>query len=570
MTTVALTCILQTLWTLVGESPISKEVAREIISHLFERLNIQFPDNFESIFKDETIHRSAFLNFISKIFERITEVQPSDIEKASFDFCHNHITTTDTSESELESLWVIFCRLSDASEYPPIVKDENTTVFYLLLKKSSYQEHILKNGTKYKLTFSKLVNLCDSETQEKTDLYISEFISCLEKIVIQTDRVGWVYVKCSRNKSYSKFTKRWCCLKDYNLYLYNTKESVFKPHLHFSISSNIKLKLLCDKQSLQPSICLTLENGLVYQLKASGNSTQNWFRSLEAVQSSRKSKTVFPLRESRLNTSMPNIYKGSSSPSLFIESDVPVRESAELKDGFKQVRDRWDCFISLKRQGNCGKTMMTTRTRILADVAPGDYKLKDLMPVRDLPPLRPKHTVVKNVQWIRKKIGQASGKIVFPHSFNEYVVIEYATSEFLSYYGCTFADMSSRNVSLSLRHGIQDFDYKRGYLEEFVLKNSTGAGIEKHDFTHLDCPLEEDSGFFILGEMYDENELHLTAFKIPPLHTLFVPRGCIHSNDYLQGVWRTMLSDEADIDHVTLVKRLINSKKADQFHFKFY
>ncbi len=114
-------------------------------------------------------------------------------------------------------------------------------------------------------------------------------------------------------------------------------------------------------------------------------------------------------------------------------------------------------------------------------------------------------------------------------------------------------------VALLYRHAIQDFSYQNEYLSDYVTSPDAlgGAGLERHDFTHLDCPLDEDSGAFILAKFEDPEEtvLHLTAFKVPTRHTVYVPGGCIHSNDYLRGTWRTMLSDEADIDHVQLVKK---------------
>jgi hypothetical protein len=48
------------------------------------------------------------------------------------------------------------------------------------------------------------------------------------------------------------------------------------------------------------------------------------------------------------------------------------------------------------------------------------------------------------------------------------------------------------------------------------------------------------------------------------IYTLYIPGGCIHSNDYLSGTWRTMLSDETDIDHVHLTKR--NDMHGDEIY----
>ena len=107
-----------------------------------------------------------------------------------------------------------------------------------------------------------------------------------------------------------------------------------------------------------------------------------------------------------------------------------------------------------------------------------------------------------------------------------------------------------------MRHGVQDFTYMTTYSEDYV-QTISGAGLERHGFSHLDCPLTDDSGYFVIGKLIkngDTKELHVTSFIIPTNHTIYVPGGTIHSNDYLKGTWRTMLSDETAIDHVNLRK----------------
>ena len=52
---------------------------------------------------------------------------------------------------------------------------------------------------------------------------------------------------------------------------------------------------------------------------------------------------------------------------------------------------------------------------------------------------------------------------------------------------------------------------KMNYLTNYVEKMNRGAGLERHDFTHLDCPLSDDSVFFIFGKQI-EDKLHITAF----------------------------------------------------------
>lgn len=131
-------------------------------------------------------------------------------------------------------------------------------------------------------------------------------------------------------------------------------------------------------------------------------------------------------------------------------------------------------------------------------------------------------------------------------------------------------------VSLHLRHAIQDFTYSDNYLEDYCNLpkeegGAGGAGCERHEFSHLDCPLEEDSGIFVFMKFTDDEEtaMHISAFRIPVRHTLYIPSGVIHTNDYLKGTWRTMLSDAGPpIDHVHLCKGG-GSGKVAKFSFTF-
>lgn len=91
-------------------------------------------------------------------------------------------------------------------------------------------------------------------------------------------------------------------------------------------------------------------------------------------------------------------------------------------------------------------------------------------------------------------------------------------------------------------HTMQDFRYNKDYFKRYAKEK---GGLEVHTFAHVDCPLDtlDESGMFIIGKWNDDgNALFLTAFRVPQLHSLFVPGGTVHSNDYLCGTWRTMLS----------------------------
>ncbi|CAG2238152.1 SWAP70 [Mytilus edulis] len=229
-----------------------------------------------------------------------------------------------------------------------------------------------------------------------------------------------------------------------------------------------------------------------------------------------------------------------------------VYKDTEADELATYIRQRWDKFATFRRAGQTGSVVMTGGHGMVADIVPGEYSLIDLACFSDLPPLEPKHKVVKDTQWLSSTIPGKSGKIIFPLEFDKQVPTEQATSELLRYYGCSFADSQQEKISLLFRHGIQDFTYENGYLEKYVTATNGGAGIEKHDFSHLDCPLSEDSGFFILAKFVDNGDFHITAFRLPVRHTLYVPGGVIHCNDYLKGTWRTMLSDETDIDHTSI------------------
>lgn len=237
----------------------------------------------------------------------------------------------------------------------------------------------------------------------------------------------------------------------------------------------------------------------------------------------------------------------------------------------EKLKERWQKFASFKRQGENGETVMTGSSDIVDDFVPGEYNLKDLANFNDLPTILPKMTVVRGVSWETSNIPNTSGNLVFPSDFNGVIEVEIATNELLAYYQCSFADGKSARVYLPYRHAVQDFTYKDDYLTNYVENKNGGAGLERHAFAHIDCPLDEDSGLFILGKL-DEDELHITAFKIPKRHTLFVPGYCIHSNDYLKGTWRTMLSDEANIDHVYLKRGLQDEENhsiLQSFTFQF-
>ncbi|XP_013390073.1 uncharacterized protein LOC106158567 [Lingula anatina] len=267
----------------------------------------------------------------------------------------------------------------------------------------------------------------------------------------------------------------------------------------------------------------------------------------------------------------PPVSSGTQSPKV----DVIDLLDKELKEEYDEaaageleeyIRDRWEKFASFRRLGASGEAVMTGKDNMVADIVPGEYSLKDIALFSDLPPIVPKYTAVKGVRWVSSGVPGKSGELLFPDDFNYVIAVDLATNERLRYYGCSFADAQQVKVSLLYRHGIQDFTYENQYLEDYV--EDRGPGIEVHQFSHLDCPLHEDAGVFVIGKFAGEDEIHLTAFEVPVRHTVYAPAGTIHSNDYLKGTWRTMLSDEAEIDHVYLMKKKENGEM-ENFKFRF-
>lgn len=55
------------------------------------------------------------------------------------------------------------------------------------------------------------------------------------------------------------------------------------------------------------------------------------------------------------------------------------------------------------------------------------------------------------------------------------------------------------------------FIFITAYHDDYVIATCGGNGIEQHAFHHMECPLDDDSGFFLLGKWVGDDELHLTG-----------------------------------------------------------
>ena len=218
------------------------------------------------------------------------------------------------------------------------------------------------------------------------------------------------------------------------------------------------------------------------------------------------------------------------------------------------------------RVGSTGDMVMESTKDMIVTIMPGEHSLVDLPYFREFSPIAPKHAVVKDFKWPSPSFGP--GKGIFPVDFSPNLPVEIATTEMVQYYGVSIFHRMKEPITLCHRHTIHDICYMENYLRDYILPVKGGSCIEVHEFSHLECPLYTNSGYFILGKMVD-NDLHLTAFMVPTQHTLYIPGGVIHSNDYLRGTWRTMLSAEMEVREAKLMKRQKENNDEDLIGFCF-
>merc|ERR1719347_2374084 len=97
-------------------------------------------------------------------------------------------------------------------------------------------------------------------------------------------------------------------------------------------------------------------------------------------------------------------------------------------------------------------------------------------------------------------------RLEFPVDFAGVIESDIATPESVSYYGASIAFSGQRtetkddDVFLEERHAVQDFTYGDSYLADWVLGEAGGAGLEWHTFHHLDMPISQQSGYYVLAK----------------------------------------------------------------------
>jgi len=116
----------------------------------------------------------------------------------------------------------------------------------------------------------------------------------------------------------------------------------------------------------------------------------------------------------------------------------------------------------------------------------------------------------------------------------------------LGYYNCRLLKPGDV-ISLNHRSIITDFIYRDDYFGRYVMDVLGGSLIEQHAFAHVDTPRDRHSGHLVIGKIdHGDRALELTAFEVKPGDSVYIPAGTIHTNDYLLGTWKTLLSSACE------------------------
>eukprot|EP00443_Scrippsiella_acuminata_P044942 CAMPEP_0115188244 /NCGR_PEP_ID=MMETSP0270-20121206/10909_1 /TAXON_ID=71861 /ORGANISM="Scrippsiella trochoidea, Strain CCMP3099" /LENGTH=339 /DNA_ID=CAMNT_0002601417 /DNA_START=78 /DNA_END=1097 /DNA_ORIENTATION=- len=171
---------------------------------------------------------------------------------------------------------------------------------------------------------------------------------------------------------------------------------------------------------------------------------------------------------------------------------------------------------------------------------------------------RPPCARIMGATWVA---GTPCGSIELP-DFDGKIPLVDAAQLLLSFFDCKMIDCVPGYIRMSEGFSVVEFRYnncKDSWAPD--PRPGQGAmGVEMHDFPRFECPLDSDSGHLLLGrwDPDDERALLLTAFKIPQYHTVYLSPNTIHSNEHMNGLWKTVQvsheeSTRADaIDHVVL------------------
>lgn len=157
----------------------------------------------------------------------------------------------------------------------------------------------------------------------------------------------------------------------------------------------------------------------------------------------------------------------------------------------------------------------------------------------------PKRVRLEGVSWQQYQELNWTGHLSSA-SLNLSAPIDDADDAGLGYYNCRLLTPGDV-ITLNHRSMITDFHYHDDYFDQYVIGVLGSSFIEQHEFAHVDTPLGRRSGYLVLGKMDRVSQaLELTAFAVRPEDSVYIPAKTIHTNDYLLGIWETLLSSSCE------------------------
>lgn len=178
----------------------------------------------------------------------------------------------------------------------------------------------------------------------------------------------------------------------------------------------------------------------------------------------------------------------------------------------------------------------------------------DVAEVRKSSVRRPRMIRIENVLWHEHQelkwsayLNNSIEKIIVP--------VEEADDSNLGYYNCRILRPGDV-ISLDYRSILVDFIYQENYFDRYVMGIVGNSLIEQHEFAHVDTPLNEHSGYLMIGKSNSsDHSLELTAFAVKPRDNVYIPAKTIHTNDYLLGTWQTLLSSDCEFPSAQIKRR---------------
>ena len=120
-----------------------------------------------------------------------------------------------------------------------------------------------------------------------------------------------------------------------------------------------------------------------------------------------------------------------------------------------------------------------------------------------------------------------------------------STIEYLNFYNCKllkYNDIINFDIDNDMPVTIMNIGEK--YISNFIMNENLGGGIylEYHNLPHFHMPLSnKDSGYLILGKKKN-NQILLSAFKIPYNYAIYTPPNIIHCDSFLIGKYLVVYS----------------------------